>query len=692
MSRYKNLTHEQIEELLSNYLIDYWSYSRVDSFSRNEKGFEMSYVYGHKGKSSATTVAGQAYHKALDLFFNNLKVGMSTDIVELEQIAFAYIDEKPADTWKIQKTNPTVDDCIQSAIKNTSTLINNFMSEAQVYLSEIKEVVHSEVKMKSWVRVNGVDIPLPCYLVIDLVIITNDDKRVIIDHKSRSRFTDESELRFSIGKQAVTYVLGYESETGNTVDEVWFIENKLPKNKDRSPQLLCFKSIMDKSTRRLYEALLYEPLKRMITAVNDPDYVYLINDSDNFIDKAEMYEFWAKTMLAEIESFNVPENKKPLIEARLRKIRDASLGSITPTVIKNFKKYAEQFIPYDLSNKDMTNQQKIEHVLRSFGIVTEVQHTFDGYSSSSYLLAINAGTSISAISKYKLDIANALNVPNVRIQKDLLVYGGKSYLTIESGKKSTSTLFWDKTKLIGNKIPIGVDNFGQTLIWDTDNHSTPHALVCGATGSGKSVWIKSTLEYGLQGVFGKVVIFDPKFEFTQYARIQGVDVINDIEDIEREMKKLVEEMEIRVKSQISVKTLVIFDEFADAVANSRKGNELKNYEDVVYGHYKDGREKTRRECISVDKPLEENLRVLLQKGRSSGFRIIAATQRASTKVITGDAKVNFPVQICFRVPKDIDSIVVIDEPGAEALNGRGDGLIKSPEYLSVTRFQAFYKE
>ena len=83
--------------------------------------------------------------------------------------------------------------------------------------------------------------------------------------------------------------------------------------------------------------------------------------------------------------------------------------------------------------------------------------------------------------------------------------------------------------------------------------------------------------------------------------------------------------------------------------------------------------------------------MLLQKGRSCGFRIVAATQRASTKIITGDAKVNFPVQVCFRVPKEADSRVVLDEGGAESLAGRGDGLIKSPEYGEVIRFQAFYK-
>mgnify|MGYP000898247986 CR=1 FL=1 len=52
---------------------------------------------------------------------------------------------------------------------------------------------------------------------------------------------------------------------------------------------------------------------------------------------------------------------------------------------------------------------------------------------------------------------------------------------------------------------------------------------------------------------------------------------------------------------------------------------------------------------------------------------------------------NFPVQICFRVPKEIDSKVVLDEGGAESLAGAGDGLIRSPEYPELVRFQAYFK-
>lgn len=690
MSKYKKYSKDQVEELLSNYLIESWSYSKVREFSRNEKTFEMHYIYGEDTRYSATAAAGQAYHAGLCLYFSNKKAGINTDIVSLEQMAFSYIDGISADRWKLQKTTPTVQECINTATKSATQFLNNFMAGIEVYEQEIEEVIATELKLKSWVTVNGVDIPLPLSLVIDLIVRTKSGKLVIIDHKSKRSFTDDDELRFSVGKQAITYVLGYESETGETVDEVWFIENKLSKSRDASPQLLPVRIQMDGNTRKLYEAMLYEPLRRMIQAVSDPDYVYVMNDDDNLTDKAEMYNFWAKTMIAELDDFNIANNKKPLIKERLRKIRDTTLATTNPQVLKNFRKYSEQFISYDIANKDMTQQEKIEHVLRAFGVIAKVQHIFQGYSSVTYLLEVGAGVSVSSVMKYRLDIANALNVPNVRIEKDLFVYEDKAYLSIESSRKDSGILGWDKNKLARNMIPLGIDNFQRTIYWNLDNPSTPHMLVCGATGSGKSVFLRSTIEFCLANGIDDIYIFDPKYEFRTYNSASGVTVINDISDIETQIGLLTLEMEDRVKSQSQRTTLIVFDEFADAVANSRRGNELNNYGEEVTGYYKSGAPKVKRVVKSVDRSLEENLRILLQKGRSSGFRIIAATQRASTKVITGDAKVNFPVQVCFRVPKEIDSIVVLDEPGAEALNGKGDGLIKSPDYFGVTRFQAFY--
>ena len=690
MSIYKIYTPEQIEELQSNFLINSWSYSKVTGFSRNEKAFEMQFIFGIYSRKSASSIAGNAYHESLKLFFEKTKEGKTVDLVELEQVAFDYIESVPANTWKLQKTSPTIEEAKKKANVASSGLLKNFLSEVSLYTEDLMEVLEVETKGEEFVSVNGVDIPLPCRYVIDLVILTKDGKRVVIDHKSKSTYTNEQEAALSIGVQAITYVLCYESKTGQTIDEVWFIENKASKNKDGGKQMQKFAITLDKDTRRLYEALLYEPLKRMIEAVSDPDHVYMINQSDNFVDQAELYDFWARTMISEVEDFNVEESKKSLIGQRLKKIRDASVASISPQVIKKFKENASSFINYDLSNKDMTTEQKIEHTLRSFGVQVQVAHKFEGYSSCTFLIEVSAGTKINNINQYRLNIASALDVANVRIGNELMVYENKSYLPVEYSKRTNNLLNWDKKYLTEKKIPVGVDNFDKIVYWDLENHATPHIMVCGSTGSGKSVFLRSTIEYAMEAGVENVYILDPKFEFLSYG--DKARVYNDIIDIENTMGELVIHMNELVKNGRKEHILIVFDEFADAVANSRKGNELKEYENVQTGNYADGRPKYTKQHVGDIKSLEENLRLLAQKGRSVGIRIIAATQRASSKIITGDAKVNFPVQICFRVAKEIDSRVVLDEAGAESLAGYGDGLIKSPEYLGTKRFQAFYKQ
>lgn len=691
---YANLGQDEIEELFSNFIIDSWSYSKVGTFSRNEKVFEMNYIYRQRSKSSATTIAGQAYHAALEEFFKSYREGHLIDLVGLEQIAFEFINETPANYWKLQKTTPTIEKCIEKATKTVVALLKNFIPEVGIYTDEIERVVDVEYHTSQFVTINGVDIPIPCNARLDLNVITKDGKNVIIDHKSKASFTDEKDLNLIVGKQAITYAVVYEAATGIKVDEVWFIENKYSKNKDGSPQLRRHKVVLDKDTVRLYEAMLYEPLKRMIEAISDPDYVYMINDNDSFVDKAELFEFWMQTMIAEVSDFDIPDSKKEMVETRLRKIRDSSLKTVSPKIIKDFKNNAAQFISYDLSNKDMTPSQKIEHVLRSFGIVSQVEHEFNGYSSNTFLISTSAGIPIKTIHKHGLDIANALNVNKVRIGKDLFVYRGKSYLAIESAKERDKDLFFDPNKLDGFKLPIGVDNFDQTIVWDLNNHSTPHMLICGETGSGKSICIISTIEYAKIAGVDMIIIFDPKNDeaFDQFLNDPKVEKYEDIDDIEKRMRELVTTMQLMSKKREKKKILIVFDEFADAVGQSKKGAKLKVFENIPMGFDKNGLPKFKREHTDTLLSLEENLQMLLQKGRSLGFRIISATQRASAKIINGDAKVNFPVQVCFRVPKETDSRVVIDEPGAESLAGKGDGLIKSPEYLDTVRFQGFYKK
>lgn len=680
MNQYAKFTPEQMEEHFSFYLLDSWSYSKVSCFARNEKAFEKEYIYCEKSKRSASSIAGNAYHKALECFFASFGSGLPQPmLIDLQEVAYQYIDEVPITDWKLQKTTPTIEEAKQDATKKVTAALQNFFSEMSVYMDDIAEVLDVEVRLEEWVVVNGVDIPLPCHAEIDLVVRLVDGRVAIIDHKLKSAYSDEKEVALVHGKQAITYVIQYETRhPGIRVNEVIFFENKISQNKDKSPQIKRFSLTMDVDSRKLYEAMLYEPLRRMIEAVSNPDYIYTINDSDNLTDKAELYAFWARTLIAEIDDFNVPEGKKSLIAQRQRKIKDSSLASIDPKVITSFRRNAASFITYDYSMTDMTRAERIEHSLRTFGILVKVAHEFNGFSSDTFLLECGAGVKIDNIVKYRLNIASALDVSNVRVSRSLVKYEGKAYLAIEANKKRTEDLLWDKGLLSGHRIPLGMDNLRNVVVWNLDNHSTPHMLVCGATGSGKSVFLRSIIEYAKAAGIYSIKVIDPKYEFTELEDAT-VSVYNEIEDIEELLKEEVKAMQnsAKFKGLKSLKLLLV-DEFADAIAQARSGKAL----DIV--------DSVTGKVVGREKSLEENLKMLAQKGRSLGYRIVAATQRASTKIITGDTKVNFPVQVCFRVPKAVDSTVVIDEEGAESLAGLGDGLLRSPEYLDTVRFQGFY--
>ncbi len=94
MNKYSSYTNAELEEHLSNYLIDSWSYSKVASFSRNEKEFEKREIYRERSRSSSSTVAGNAYHSALEYFFMELQCkGQIIPITEMERVAFSYIEE-----------------------------------------------------------------------------------------------------------------------------------------------------------------------------------------------------------------------------------------------------------------------------------------------------------------------------------------------------------------------------------------------------------------------------------------------------------------------------------------------------------------------------------------------------------------------------------------------------------------------
>lgn len=701
-SIYKTYTQDQLTELNSNFLIDGWSYSAVRAFGRNQAAFEMVYVARCRIKSSAAQVAGNAYHYALEHHFKQLQVGINQDLVQAEILAYSFIDEVPANSWKLQKTTPTVEDAVALANKNVTLLLHHFYSELGIYEDDIEEVLFVEDYIVEYLTINGVDIPLPCRMKIDLGVRLKDGRNIIIDHKSKTAYTDEKEAEFMLTNQAVVYYKGVESKYGIKVDEMWFVENKISKNKDGSPQLQVIPIVLNEDNIKFYEYKLYESLSSMILAVSDPYHNYPINYDDNFIDVAELENFKNKQMLGEIPDFEFDESKRALVEKRTKRIKDLAVEKISVNTIKAFKANAAKFIQYDISSADMTNEQKIEHALRQKQVMVEVAHTFDGYSSDTYLLSVAAGSNFKSINSNKLSIASALNVPNIRIPENLTIHEGKAYLAIEAPKKREKDLFWDAKELVGMKIPVGKDNIGETLVWDLENEASANCFEAGSAGSGKSQSLISKLEYALLiPEITQFIIFDIKRDFEHYNDLSKVNVYHDIEDIENAMFELVEDMNDKIKRRVKEYVYVIIDEYNEILNTMSKGKDLDIYEDVQIGFYHQTKAmiesgmppqpKMQRQKVGQKLSFEENLMRLSQKGRSSGFRINAATQLASAEIIPSKIKVNYPVRISYRVPQKENSKVILDESGAELLAGYGDGLIKSPDYPETVRFQSFYK-
>lgn len=703
MNQYAALSVEEQEELLSNYLIEHWSVSSVRSFIRNEKDFEREYIFKDRTDiRGLSAIIGRCYHKALMDWFQAYQQGEERlGFDPLMMIAHAELESIPANEYKVTE-KVSIFEMQTKALKRLNFLLKNFLAEVDTYLNEIQEILFIEQRIYEFITLDGIDIPIPLKMIPDLVFVNKEGYLCIIDHKSKSKYTGKTEIHLSCSQQSVAYSAGVieklkrpEFEALNKkypklregVKWFYYYENKFSANRDGKRQIQRIDIEMNESAR-VYEAVLFEGVWRMLQAVNNPDYVYLMNPDDNFADKGDLFDFWAKNRIEGIDAFpNLTDKQKKILNTRRQDIRRANLRTIPKSSIKAFKSQVG-FVSFN--NKDMadsTTEEKIEHRLKCFGVMSRVAHTVVGYSCDTYLLEVGPGAKLSSISGFKMDIANAIGVPDVRISKNLVPYESNSFLSIEVNKFERKALTIGAAEISnGDHIfPIGRDNFHNQINWDLDNQSTPHLLVSGASGSGKSVAIKTIIEAGIvKGL--PVSILDPKYEFTEYEKREGVLVLNELQDIEAFMELMVSEMNEMYKSGRKQKQLIIFDEANDCL--SRQSKERKIDQEV--GTDRMGNPKVKRVTDQDFRTLEENTMIIAQKSRSAGIHLVLASQRFSAKVLNGDAKANFTARLCLTVASGIDSKVMLDEEGAEKLNGKGDALYRSPEMAAPVRIQTYF--
>jgi DNA segregation ATPase FtsK/SpoIIIE, S-DNA-T family len=335
----------------------------------------------------------------------------------------------------------------------------------------------------------------------------------------------------------------------------------------------------------------------------------------------------------------------------------------------------------------------IEEKLKEFNVNAQIINVLKGPVVDTFELDLGAGVRVNSITNKVDDLSLALKGSPIRMVYPMK---GKTTIGIEVPRNPRDLIFLDEVlkstefKETTYRLPIamGKDAYGDAAI--VDLASTPHLLVAGTTGAGKSVFVNTMLVSLIIKLSPKklrLIMIDPKqLELALYQKLPHLimPVVTDHSIASASLLWAIDEMERRysILKDFAVKNIEGFNKKMkiagpDLVCKINKyypdaeiaGFELP-YIVIVVDEFADLK-------LSKSGPqIENSISRLAAKARASGIHIVLATQRPSTDVITGVIKANFPSRIAFRVTTNMDSRVIMDTPGAEKLLGRGDMLFK----------------
>ena len=341
-----------------------------------------------------------------------------------------------------------------------------------------------------------------------------------------------------------------------------------------------------------------------------------------------------------------------------------------------------------------SNIKKLEEVLREFGIIGHVVEVTVGPAITQYELELKPGTKLSKLTGINKEISLALAKKDVRIQAPI---PGKSTVGIEISNETPTTVFVKEImeKLVREKsdnkllVALGKDILSKPQYCEINK--TPHLLVAGATGSGKSVCINCILASILMRTKPdevKLLLVDPKkVELSVFNGVPHLmaPVVTDPKKASVALAKIVKEMEDRydIFEEKGVKNIGSYNEMVEKKNKALPiDSKLKKmpYIVVIVDELADL-------MLVASKEVEDSIMRITQMARAAGIHLIIATQRPSTDVITGVIKANIPSRISFAVSSGIDSRTILDMTGAEKLLGRGDMLFLPMGESTPTRIQ-----
>ncbi len=329
------------------------------------------------------------------------------------------------------------------------------------------------------------------------------------------------------------------------------------------------------------------------------------------------------------------------------------------------------------------NSDLLERVFQDFNIEIQVINVKHGPVVTLFEILPAAGIKINTIINLADDISRSMGVGAVRIAQ---IYGTQ-YLGVEvpNDQRETVTikelLINENFKNTSSKIPIciGKDISGNIEVIDLSK--TPHLLVAGTTGSGKSVFINTLLAsilYKFSPKDLRLILIDPKMlELSVYN-----DIAHLLTPVVTEPKKAILALKWVCKEMERRYSLMNEENTRNLEGYNQKSIEKLPYIVVFIDEMADL-------MMTAGKEVEHYVQRLAQMARACGIHLVMATQRPSVDIITGSIKANFPSRISFQVASKYDSRTVLGEIGAEQLLGNGD-MLMSKNGGNIIRYQSAF--
>jgi S-DNA-T family DNA segregation ATPase FtsK/SpoIIIE len=358
----------------------------------------------------------------------------------------------------------------------------------------------------------------------------------------------------------------------------------------------------------------------------------------------------------------------------------------------------------EVSTEELTrNNNKIRAALANYKIQVNDVKAIVGPTVTLYKVYPAPGVKIADIKKLQEDIALSLNAKGVRVvtlSDSVGIEVANDYASIVPLKALLNDDAFRNSKA---DLPVAIGYTITQKVRVFDLADAPHLLIAGATKQGKSVGLNvivSSLLYSKHPSELKFVFIDPKMvEFSAYGSLlkhylavlpdaadedeeKNNAIVKKPKDAEKILRSLCTEMDDRYEllSKAGVNKITLYNEkFKERKLRPDHGHRYLPYLVVVVDEYADLTMTTGAspDARAASRSITNSIIRLAQKGRAAGLHVILATQRPSVDVISGIIKSNFPMRIAFRVASRVDSMTILDAPGAEKLIGRGDMLFSA---------------